>query len=271
MVRHWIRYETDGQIGFGLLNEGTIRVHDGDMFGDNGPTGQELSIERVRVLAPTAPGKMIALWNNFGALAEKQGLTPPKHPLFLLKAPNSFIGTNETIRGPIGYDGPVVFEGELGIVIGRRCAHADDKSANDAIFGYTCVNDVTAFGVLDEDASFAQWTRAKSFDTFGVFGPVIAQGLDPANLVVRTILDDSERQNYPTSDMLIPPAAVVQALSHDMTLEPGDVVACGTSVGVGRMKPGNVVRVEIDGIGALVNRFELASIPSASATRAKSG
>ena len=107
------------------------------------------------------------------------------------------------------------------------------------IFGYTCVNDVTAAEILNKDPGFAQWTRAKSFDTFGVFGPVIATDVDPNLLVVRTLLNDQERQNYPVSDAIFGPAALVSLISRDMTLEAGDVIACGTSVGVGSMKPGS--------------------------------
>ncbi len=115
---------------------------------------------------------------------------------------------------------------------------------------------MTASEILNKDPGFAQWTRAKSFDTFGVFGPVIATGLDPSQLTVRTILNDQERQNYPVADIIFPPATLVSLISQDMTLEAGDVIACGTSVGVGSMKPGSTVSIAIDGIGTLTNRFE---------------
>jgi 2-keto-4-pentenoate hydratase/2-oxohepta-3-ene-1,7-dioic acid hydratase in catechol pathway len=110
--------------------------------------------------------------------------------------------------------------------------------------------------VIARDATFAQWTRAKSYDTFGVFGPAVATGLDPATLSVKLVLNGQERQNYPVSDMIFPPAAIVSRISQDMTLEPGDVICCGTSVGVGSMKPGSDVAVTIEGIGTLSNRFE---------------
>jgi 2-keto-4-pentenoate hydratase/2-oxohepta-3-ene-1,7-dioic acid hydratase in catechol pathway len=150
----------------------------------------------------------------------------------------------------------VIFEGELGIVIGKRCRAVSEADAANCIFGYTCVNDVTASEILNKDPGFAQWTRAKSFDTFGVFGPVIATGLDPSSLVVKTILNDQERQNYPVADVIFAPAALVSLISRDMTLEAGDVIACGTSIGVGSMKPGSTVSIVIEGIGTLTNRFE---------------
>ena len=113
--------------------------------------------------------------------------------------------------------------------------------------------DVTGFDVLNKDPSFAQWVRAKSFDTFGPFGPAVATGLDWSTLRIRTVLNAAERQNYPASDMILPPARIVSLISREVTLLPGDVIACGTSVGVGSMKPGSVVEVSIEGIGTLKN------------------
>jgi 2-keto-4-pentenoate hydratase/2-oxohepta-3-ene-1,7-dioic acid hydratase in catechol pathway len=150
----------------------------------------------------------------------------------------------------------VVYEGELGIVIGKRASSVSESEAAAHIFGYTCINDVTAIELLNKDASFDQWTRAKSFDTFGVFGPVIATDIDPMALTIKTFLNDQERQNYPVADMVFPPAKLVSLISQDMTLEPGDVIACGTSIGVGSMKPGSEVRIVIDGVGELINRYD---------------
>ena len=115
---------------------------------------------------------------------------------------------------------------------------------------------VTAIAIIGKDASFQQWTRAKSFDTFGVFGPVVATGLDPATLSIQTMLNDQERQHYPVSDLIFQPAQIVSAVSQDMTLHAGDVICCGTSVGVGSMKLGSTVEVTIDGIGTLRNQYE---------------
>ena len=175
--------------------------------------------------------------------------------MYFLKAPSSYLATGQTIRVPTHYDGKVVFEGELGVVIGREARRVAESEARQFIFGYTCVNDVTALDLIGRDASFAQWTRAKSFDTFGVFGPVIATGLAVESLVVRTLVNGRERQNYPCSDMIFPPHALVSRVSQDMTLMPGDVIACGTSLGVGVLKPGSGVEVVIDGIGTLRNNY----------------
>lgn len=252
----WIRFEADGRAGFGTLDGTRIHVHAGDMFESPEATGETLALGDVRVLTPCTPTKMICLWNNFRALAQKLELSTPEEPLYLLKSPSSFLPHGGTIRRPAGYDGPVVYEGELGIVIGRRSSGISEADAARHIFGYTCINDVTAFGILNKDKSFAQWTRAKSFDTFGVFGPVVATGLDPLMLSIRTVLNGEERQNYPVSDMVFPPYRLISLLSHDMTLMPGDVIACGTSIGAGSMKqPENAIEVTIEGIGTLSNRY----------------
>ncbi|HEV7412180.1 MAG TPA: fumarylacetoacetate hydrolase family protein, partial [Casimicrobiaceae bacterium] len=194
--------------------------------------------------------------DNYRALVAKLGHAVPDEPLYFLKAGSSFLAGGETIRMPKSYTGKVIYEGELGIVIGRRLSRASEADAEAGIFGYTCINDVTAIEIIARDPGFAQWTRAKSFDTFGVFGPAIATGVDPSTLVVKTILNDQERQNYPVADIIFPPAKLASLVSHDMTLEAGDVIACGTSVGVGSMKPGSTVSIVIDGIGTLTNRFE---------------
>lgn len=254
---HWIRYTIDHATAFGTVHEdGTITEYEGDMFDAPTPTGSTRVLTDVTVLPPTTAGKMFALWNNSKAMATKMSQAIPPEPLYFVKANGSYLATGQTITRPLAYDGKVVFEGELGIVIGRECRAVSEPASHDHIFGYTCINDVTAIGIVGKDASFAQWTRAKSFDTFGVFGPVVATGLDPSTLTIRTTLDDQERQNYSTSDLIFQPAQIVSLISRDTTLHPGDIICCGTSVGVGSMKPGSLVEVTIEGIGTLSNRFD---------------
>ncbi len=248
-MARWVRFAPDG---FGQLEGDTIAVHTGDMFEGAAPTGERIPLASVKLLAPTRPSKMLALWNNFHALATKLGQATPPEPLYFIKAASSYAGPETEVRRPESYDGKVVFEGELGIVIGRRCRRVGEAEASAHIFGFTCINDLTAIDILNRDPSFAQWTRAKSFDGFGLMGPAIATGLRPETLVIRTVLNGVERQNYPVADMVFPVEKLVSLLSFDMTLEPGDVICCGTSVGVGVMKePRNVVEVSIDGIGTL--------------------
>ncbi len=252
----WARVNHKGLDCFGTIEGDSLRVHSGDMFTGAKATGVSIPLADAKLLTPTAPGKMVALVDNYRALVAKLGHAVPNEPLYFLKAGNSFLAAGETIRMPKSYSGKVIYEGELGIVIGRRLTEASEADAEAGIFGYTCINDVTAIEIIARDPGFAQWTRAKSFDTFGVFGPAIATGIDPSTLVVRTILNEQERQNYPVADIIFPPAKLASLISQDMTLEPGDVIACGTSVGVGSMKPGSTVSVVIDGIGMLTNRFE---------------
>ena len=248
----WVRFARDGAAEFGAVAADTIAVHRGCMFSGSQPTGEQVPLESVRLLPPAEPSKMIALWNNFRALGTKLGLSAPPEPLYFIKAASSYAGPDARVRRPRGYDGKVVFEGELAIVIGATCRDAEPEDAAKAIFGYTCVNDITAADILQKDATFAQWTRAKSFDGFSPFGPVIATGLRPEHLTVRTVLNGKERQNYPIADMVFPAATLVSLLSRDMTLVPGDMICCGTSLGVGAMREAtNVVEVTIGGIGTL--------------------
>lgn len=255
MVERWIRFVHAGSIGFGRLDGETIAVFQGDLFGTAVPTDQTLRLADVKLLAPTQPTKIIALWNNFKALGDKLQLATPPEPLYFLKSPNSWANPGDVIRQP-AQAGKVVFEGELGIVIGKTASCVTEADAPTHVFGYTCANDVTHADILNRDTSFAQWVRAKGFDTFCPFGPVVAAGLDPQTLVVKTTLNGQERQNYPVSDMRFSVAQLVSEISHDMTLFPGDIILCGTSIGVGSMKPGSEVYVEIEGIGILGNSFK---------------
>jgi len=252
----WLRFEHAGKQGFGTLNGDTIQVHAGGLFDAPAATGENLPLAAVTLLTPTTPSKFIGLWNNYHAAAEKQGNAIPAEPLYFLKGANSLLAHGQAIRAPALYDGRVVYEGELGIVIGQQASNVSEADAGNYIFGYTCVNDVTALDLIQHDPAFAQWTRAKSFDTFGVVGPCIATGLDPAVLTVRTLVNGRERQNYPCSDMIFPPRRLVSLISKELTLMPGDVIACGTSLGVTTLKPGATVEVVIDGIGVLSNLFQ---------------
>jgi len=178
----------------------------------------------------------------------------PAEPLYLLKAPNSFANPGDLIKKP-RCEGKVVYEGELAIVIGKPASGVSEADALDHVFGYTCANDVTVADILNRDASFAQWVRAKGFDTFCPMGPAIATGLDASALVVRTRLNGEVRQDYPISDMRFSVQRLVSLISADMTLEAGDVILCGTSIGVGSMKPDSDIEIEIEGIGTLRNRY----------------
>ena len=255
MQLHWVRFRERNEVRFGTLEGERVRVWHGDMFDYPQRGDRTVALAEVQLLTPVQPTKIIALWNNFHALGAKLNLAVPAEPLYLVKTPNSYLEPGGTIRHP-GGTAKVVFEGELGIVIGKRCKQVTEADALSHVLGYTCANDVTVADILNRDASFAQWVRAKGFDTFCPFGPAVATGLDPAKLTVRTILNGDVRQDYPISDMRFSVAQLVSLISQDMSLLPGDIILCGTSVGVGSMKPGSTVEVEIPGVGRLVNRFE---------------
>ncbi|MGG5809014.1 fumarylacetoacetate hydrolase family protein [Falsiroseomonas sp. CW058] len=251
----WIRFRRDGAEGFGTLEDGRVQPHEGDLFAAPRPAGAAFPLAEATLLAPVRPGVFIGLWNNFHEAAAKQGLARPETPLFFLKSPRSVIGPDAPIPMPPGHAGRVIYEGELGLVIGRRCRDASEEEAAAAIFGLTCVNDVTALDTLNADPSFAQWARAKGCDGFGPVGPAIATGLDWRGLRVTVALNGRVRQDYPAADMILPPARIVSLVSREMTLEPGDLIACGTSLGALPMRPGTEVAVTIEGIGTLRNVF----------------
>ncbi len=245
----WARIRAaDGSIVTGIL-EGKV-LHPTVGLGSSEPAGAPIRMEDASLLAPCLPGKFIGLWNNYCAAAARFGWSAPTHPLYFLKAATSVVGDGADVVLP-QTAGRVVFEGELGIVIGSPCHNASEADAEMAILGYTCINDLTSIDVLNADPAFPQWTRAKSFDGFGVIGPTIVSALDWRTLTIRTLVNGRERQSYQASDMIYSPTDIVRHLSQDMTLMPGDVIAVGTSLGSRPVKAGDTVTVSIEGIGSV--------------------
>jgi 2-keto-4-pentenoate hydratase/2-oxohepta-3-ene-1,7-dioic acid hydratase in catechol pathway len=198
---------------------------------------------------------MIALWNNYQSLATEKGLSKPNNPLYLNKAISCIIEQGDNIIRPKTYTENIFFEGELGIVIGKTCKDVSIEHSSEYIFGFTCINDVTAMDLVKKDPTFDQWTRSKSYDTFGIFGPCIATDVDPMALSVKTTVDGQIKQDYNTSDMFFNVYEIVSFLSHDMTLNPGDIIACGTNSGLGPMVSGETVTVSVSQIGQVVNKL----------------
>jgi 2-keto-4-pentenoate hydratase/2-oxohepta-3-ene-1,7-dioic acid hydratase in catechol pathway len=252
----WLRYSHQGQVGLGQLVGDTLHVHQGSLFENPQPTGLTLPLSDLEVLAPCQPTKVLALWNNFKAAAEKNGWSAPTEPLYFLKSPNSYSHHLQAVIRPQQDVGRVVYEAELGIVIGKRGRDISLENAKQHIFGYTCVNDVTAVELLRSDTSFEQWTRAKNFDGFTPFGPWIETELDCTNAVVTAKVNGRERQNYAVSDMFFSPQELVAKLSRGMTLEAGDIISCGTSLGAMPWQNEAVVEVAIEGIGTLTNTMK---------------
>ena len=252
----WVRCKWQDRIRFGKLDNDRIEFHEGSLFDDPAPAGDNASLSEVELLAPYEPNSILALWNNFHERAEAEGQTIPSTPLYFMKPVTSVIGPGETIYRPRGHQGRVIFEAELGIVIGKTCSSIDAGAADEYIFGYTCVNDVTAIEFLFEDKAFQQWTRSKGFDTFTPLGPGIETDIDPAGLRILAIQDGETRQDYPVADMIYSPQQIVAMISGYQTLLPGDLICCGTSVGARTMKPGCEIEISIPGVGSLTNRFD---------------
>src|SRR5205823_9800088 len=204
----------------------------------------------VRLLAPVEPSKIVCVGRNYAAHAAELGNELPKEPLIFLKPSTSVIGPEEPIV-LTKFSQQVEHEGELALVVGRRCARLQDSDdALSFLLGYTCLNDVTARDLQKSDVQFA---RAKGFDTFCPVGPHIETDLDPASLHVETRVNGVVRQVGKTSLMIYPVPFLVRWISRMMTLLPGDIIATGTPAGVGPLVTGDTVEVSVSGIGVLRN------------------
>ena len=252
----WIRFrDQEGQAVYAHVQGEVAQPVAGSPFDGWTDRGEPVRLESITWLPPVQPSKVIALWKNFHALAVKQQQTIPEEPLYALRAPSSLSAHRQPVQKPASYGGAVFYEGELALVVGRTMRAVAPADVRAHLLGCTIANDVTAMELIARDPSFAQWSRAKNFDTFGVLGPWIDTDFDWAGASVRTRVNGRERQNYPLADMIFEPTVLLSKLSHDMTLEPGDVVLCGTSVGALPMRPGTELEVEIDGLGVLANRY----------------
>ena len=195
------------------------------------------------------PSKIVCVGRNYVAHAKELGNEIPERPMLFLKPPSAIVPSGAPIVLPRA-SSQVEYEGEIGVVLGRRLRRAGPEEAEQAIGGFTCVNDVTARDLQKPDG---QWGRAKGFDTFCPVGPRVANGLDWRTLEVITRLNGAERQRAPSMEMHFSIPALLSYISGVMTLEPGDLVATGTPAGVGGLAPGDVVEVEIPGVGVLSN------------------
>ncbi len=196
------------------------------------------------------PSKIVAVGRNYVAHARELGHEVPTEPLIFLKPTSAVVGDGDDVVYPAAST-RVDHEAELAVVIGRRCTAVGEADALAYIRGYTCANDVTARDLQETDD---QWTRAKGFDTFCPLGPAIVEGLDPSNLQVVARVNGEERQRGATADMLFPVPALVAYISQVMTLEPDDVILTGTPPGVGPVQRGDLMEIEVAGIGILRNR-----------------
>ena len=238
----------------GLLGTNVFPLPAGYNFGEIKIPNEEgmLPLADVKLLAPVAPSKIVCVGRNYREHAAELGNKMPDEPLLFLKAPSAIIASDDQIELP-GASQQVEHEGELGVVIGRlarKLSSGDDPLRY--VFGYTCVNDVTARDLQRKDVQF---TRGKSFDTFCPVGPWIETDIDPNNVAVETRLNGEVKQKGNTADMAFPVSFLIRYISEIMTLYPGDLIATGTPAGVSRMRHGDTVEVEVAGIGVLRNKI----------------
>ena len=241
---------------FGTLKGNTILGFRGNIFThfnrSEGPfilDGSTYKLDEVKLLAPCLPTKIVCLGLNYRSHIEETKLTLPSVPLIFLKPSTAVIGSDEQIILP-PLSKHVDYEGELGVVIGRKAKDVLEEKARECVLGYSCFNDVSERHDQSEDG---QWTRAKGYDTFAPLGPYIETEVDPDDLKIETYLNGELRQSARTSDLIFGVSKLISFVSSVMTLLPGDVIATGTPAGVGRMNPGDVVEIRIEKIGTLRN------------------
>jgi 2-keto-4-pentenoate hydratase/2-oxohepta-3-ene-1,7-dioic acid hydratase in catechol pathway len=226
----------------------TVAAIDGHPFGPVTYTGDRWALPDVRLVAPILPSKVVAVGKNYADHAREMGGEAPASPVIFLKPSTSVIGPGDVIRLP--QSDRVDHEAELAVVIGRPARDVSRADALSYVLGYTCANDVTA---RDQQKADVQFTRGKGHDSFCPIGPWIETVLDPADVRVTATVNGELRQDGRTSQMLHDVATLIEFMSGVMTLLPGDVILTGTPAGVGPIKEGDTVSVEIEGIGALTN------------------
>jgi 2-keto-4-pentenoate hydratase/2-oxohepta-3-ene-1,7-dioic acid hydratase in catechol pathway len=243
------RFRKGGRDLYGLVEGLEVRALTAEPWAGGLPEGPTLRLSEVTLLAPVQPSKVVAVGRNYRAHAREMGQEAPKEPLLFIKPSTAVIGPQAEIRLP-EVSSEVHHESELACVIGRALTRASPAEARRGIFGWTCLNDVTARDIQRSEQHF---TRAKSYDTFCPIGPVVETALDPAEAVVSCRVNGEQRQHGFAKDMTFDPFALVSFISQVMTLLPGDVVTTGTPEGVGPIRRGDWVEVEVSGVGVLRN------------------
>jgi 2-keto-4-pentenoate hydratase/2-oxohepta-3-ene-1,7-dioic acid hydratase in catechol pathway len=244
-----VRFRHGERIATGALSGDEVRVLRGTFFEDPVPTGEDVPVGDVRLLAPVIPSKVVAVARNYPEHAAEMGNPLPERPMLFFKPATAVIGPGDPIPLPEGTE-RVDHEAELGVVIGRLCRGVSEQDAPRFVLGYTCANDVTA---RDWQKADGQWARAKGSDGFCPLGPWVETEVDPADLSVTSRVNGETRQSGRTSDMAFSPAGLIAYASRTITLLPGDVVLTGTPPGVGPLAAGDRVEIEVEGIGVLAN------------------
>jgi 2-keto-4-pentenoate hydratase/2-oxohepta-3-ene-1,7-dioic acid hydratase in catechol pathway len=248
-VTRYVRFSAAGATSYGLLDGQTVRELSGDLFSAPRPTGRALRLDQVKLLAPVVPGKVIAVGLNYLThLGERPAAT---YPGLFAKMPTSIVGPDADVIYPADATN-LHFEGELVVVIGRKAQNVSVADAPNYVFGVTAGNDISE---RDWQRADLQWFRAKASDTFGPLGPMIVTGLKYGDLLLQTRVNGEVLQSQRTKDLVFDVPTIVSYISRYVTLEPGDVIYTGTPGTTKAMKPGDVVEIEIEGIGVLRNKI----------------
>lgn len=244
-----VRFTSDGRFRYGVLDGETVKVVKGSPFRALDYSGEGVPLSGLRLLAPCVPSKIAALGVNYRLHGKELKMKVPQEPLLFLKPSTAVIGPEDRIIYP-DMSRHVDYEGELGVVIGKRARNISREDTPQYILGYTCCNDVTARDLQTRDE---QWTRAKGFDTFAPIGPWIETDLDPGNVTIEALVNGTVKQQGNTRDLIFDVFDLVSFISRVMTLLPGDVIATGTPPGVGPIQKGDSIEIRIEHIGTLRN------------------
>jgi 2-keto-4-pentenoate hydratase/2-oxohepta-3-ene-1,7-dioic acid hydratase in catechol pathway len=248
-VTRYVRYSVDGATSYGILDGQTVRELSADLFANPRPTGRTRRVDQVKLLAPVTPQKVIAVGLNYIThIGERPAAA---YPGLFAKMPSSIVGPEADVIYPADATN-LHFEGELVVVIGKRAQNVTAADAPNYILGVTAGNDISE---RDWQRADLQWFRAKASDTFGPLGPMIVTGLNYGDLLLQTRVNGEVVQSQRTKDLIFDVPAIVSYISRYVTLEPGDVIYTGTPGTTKAMKPGDVVEVEIEGIGVLRNKI----------------
>jgi 2-keto-4-pentenoate hydratase/2-oxohepta-3-ene-1,7-dioic acid hydratase in catechol pathway len=254
----FVRYMAGGEARYGVLEGSQVMAATGDPFSGLTPGATVGSVESLTLLPPVHPGKIVAVGLNYVDHVKEGGRDRdvPDEPVIFMKPQSALIGNGETIQLPTDTEN-IHYEAELAVVIGKRARRVSEADAYDYVLGLTCGNDVSARILQAKDG---QWTRAKGFDTFLPLGPAVTVGLHADDLAVQSRLNGEVRQSARTSQMIFSVPRLIAFISRVMTLDPGDVIITGTPAGVGPMKPGDTIEVEVEGIGVLRNPVAAESV-----------
>ncbi|MBU1121481.1 MAG: fumarylacetoacetate hydrolase family protein [Candidatus Omnitrophota bacterium] len=252
-----VRFSREKLILWGVVEDNYIEVLKHDPFQTIQKTSQKIPLNKVKILAPTVPSKIICVGLNYKDHVAELSMAIPSEPIIFLKPTTSVISHNDKIIYPGNVD-RVDYEAELAVVIKKKAKSVSVRDVNKYILGYTCLNDVTARNIQVKDI---QWSRAKSFDTFCPIGPWIETTVKNINkLQIKSYLNGKIKQHSNTSEFIFSVEKIVSFISNIMTLLPGDIISTGTPSGVGPMKIGDTIEIEIENIGRLTNSVQLVGI-----------